>query len=87
MTKAKNMHLTYKTKEALFTAKEDYENAGRDVHYNINELSLTVYALPLKYRKKDLREARLRAQRETNDPFSDVEDYSSAAKRYNGREY
>ena len=84
-TKASNAHIQCNSQEQLFALKDEFENyVGRDTTYDLKTLTLTVLALPKKYKKKTAMENKARRQRQARDAeFSDYDEYSE----YEDREY
>lgn len=85
MSKATNVHIQCESQERLFALKDEFENfVGRDTTYDLKTLTLTVLALPKKYKKKTALENKIRRQRQARDAeFSDYDEYSE----YEDREY
>ncbi|MBC9706678.1 MAG: hypothetical protein H9W81_17345 [Enterococcus sp.] len=73
---AKNFTIRCASQEKLFQLKDEYENyVGRDTTYDLGTLTLTILALPKKYKRKTTRESKLRRARQNRESFSDYEDY------------
>ena len=64
---AKHPSLFFKTKEQLFSAKDDYERMGFKVQHNLDTLTLTIYQDNSKSKKHRQREAKLSSRREHDD--------------------
>ena len=66
MAKIRNLVLYPKNPDALYALKREYEWIGRETRVSKDELGqkLVVLALPSKYKKKDIQEAKLKAKRE-----------------------
>ena len=70
---AKNPSLFFKTKEQLFSAKEDYERMGFAVKYDLNTLTLTIYQDTSKSKKQRERDARNASRRDSEyDKYQDI---------------
>lgn len=69
---AKNPALFFKSKEQLFSAKEDYERMGFKVTYDLKDLTLHVYQDDSHSRKYKERKAREEAKRASyNEQYQD----------------
>lgn len=75
-TKPKNHNIRCSSPERLFALKDEYENyVGRDTSYDLETLTLTVMALPKKYKKKTQAENKARRQRQERDAlFTDYDE-------------
>lgn len=69
--KVKNLVLSFEDPISLKKMKEDYEFIGREVDSDLDQLKLTVLALPRKYKKKNVREAKLARKREAETDYDD----------------
>jgi hypothetical protein len=83
--KSKNQHIQCTSTEQLLSLKDEFENyAGRDTTYDLTTLSLTVLALPRKYKKKTVQENKARkARRDKESLFSDYDSDYSEYESYN----
>lgn len=79
--KVKNLVITFDSPDKLFKMKEDYEFIGRETDVDTKELKLTVLALPRKYKKKSIREAKIARKREEENEY----DYDSYDRKYNNQ--
>ena len=85
MSANKNQHLQCTSVEHLNALKEEFETyAGRDTTYDLTTLTLTVLALPRKYKKKTVQENKARkARRDKESLFSDYDGDYSEYENYN----
>jgi hypothetical protein len=79
MSKVKNLVITFDNQESLMKMKEDYEFIGREVDVDMSELKLTVLTLPRKYKKKNIREAKIARKREAENEY----DFDAYDRKYN----
>lgn len=85
-SKSSNVHIQCESPERLFALKEEFESyVGRDTTYDLKTLTLTVLALPKKYKKKTVAENKIRRQRQLRD--SAYTDYDEATPDYEDRDY
>lgn len=64
--------------KTAISLQEEFTNyVGRDTQLDENTFKLTIFALPLRYKKKSLRESKARARREENTDYEDYNDYES----------
>lgn len=74
---AKNFTIRCESQDRLFQLKDEYETyVGRDTTYDLGALTLTVLALPKKYKRKTVRENKIRRNRQSRESYGDYEDYS-----------
>ena len=74
---AKNFTIRCASPENLFQLKDEYENyVGRDTTYDLGAMTLTILALPKKYKRKTVRDNKLRRARQNREGFGEYEDYS-----------
>lgn len=85
MSANKNQHIQCASAEQLNALKDEFENyAGRDTTYDLTTLTLTVLALPRKYKKKTVQENKVRkARRDKESLFSDYDSDYSEYESYN----
>lgn len=85
MSANKNQHIQCTSAEQLNALKDEFENyAGRDTTYDLTTLTLTVLALPRKYKKKTVQENKVRkARRDKESLFSDYDSDYSEYESYN----
>lgn len=85
MSANKNQHIQCTSVEQLNALKDEFENfAGRDTTYDLTTLTLTVLALPRKYKKKTVQENKVRkARRDKESLFSDYDSDYSEYESYN----
>lgn len=83
--KSRNVHIQCESQERLFALKDEFENfVGRDTTYDLKTLTLTVLALPKKYKKKTVLENKLRRLRQARD--AEINGYDEDPD-YEDREY
>lgn len=66
MGNIKPLILEFQSIDDLEKQKAEYDYIGREVKVDRSNLTLTVLTLPLKYKKKSEREAKIRARREAD---------------------
>lgn len=87
MSKHKNQKIQCRThKEYSSLLEEIVDYLGRDVNTDEANLEITVLALPRHYKKKSVRESRLRRARQNRSGYNaEDEDYSGYADKYSRR--
>lgn len=76
---SRNMNIRCESPEHLIALRDEYQDyVGRDTQWDMSTLTLTVLALPKKYKKKTLMENKIRRQRQARDSaFVDYDEYEN----------